>query len=448
MNPADEKAVLGLHLQSASLFYQTGVREDDFHDPDLRIICTAAREILLAKQLVSVASVSAKLQDQGQLEGVGGMSQIIEIVKAGREPGASRLLEQFKASSPMPQIIAILKPKADPVPEYPASNLTEGQPKDQPATKVVAHSQIELVTGPELQARVFQEPKWIVPGLLTEGSTLVVAKPKIGKTFLALQIGVSTSTGGNVLGRPHLRIDRGRVLYLGLEDGLRRLKKRLADYLGAEDFPPKMVLGATWPKMGQGGLKELQRWLEDNPDCRLVVLDTLAKLRPPRLKSADLYHYDMEVGGRLQALAAKFNIALLLVHHCNKLKADDPLDSVSGSTGLTGSADAIWILTRTRGKADAKLFATGRDFEERELALKFHGPASGWELLGDAVEVARSPERNEILDALRENGPMTVKQLSEYTGKKYDNVKGLLSKMVKGDEPIRVTEGRYELVRT
>jgi len=64
----------------------------------------------------------------------------------------------------------------------------------------------------------FPAPAWIVPGILPEGFVILAARPKKGKSWLALNIAVAKASGGCALGRPDLRLEPAKVLYLALED--------------------------------------------------------------------------------------------------------------------------------------------------------------------------------------------------------------------------------------
>ena len=61
----------------------------------------------------------------------------------------------------------------------------------------------------------------------------------------------------------------------------------------------------------------------------------------------------------------EIGIAIVVVHHTRKASADDPLDRVSGTTGLTGAADSVITMSRSR-----VLEVRGRDIEETEYKLK------------------------------------------------------------------------------
>src|SRR6516164_4336427 len=131
------------------------------------------------------------------------------------------------------------------------------------------------------------------------------------------------------------------------------------------------------------------------PNPRLAVLDTLAGVRPQRLVGDQLYDGDYRALMGLHKLAGDRGLAVLVLHHVRKMEADDPLDTVSGTLGLTGCADTVLVLVRsTRGMT---LYVRGRDVEEAEHAVDFDKTTCRWSILGQASEVHRSPQRNVIL---------------------------------------------------
>jgi DNA-binding transcriptional ArsR family regulator len=307
-------------------------------------------------------------------------------------------------------------------------------------------STIRFVTGAELQAIEFKEPAWVVPGILPEGLCLFSARPKKGKTWWSLNISVAKATGGCALNKQDLRLEQGKVLYLALEDKLRRAQKRLKTIMGDAPFPEDLILAETWPRLDKGGLEALRDFLKDHDDCKMVVVDSFAKIKPVRPKNSDPYEFDMAWGGLLQSLAQERQVCILLIYHNRKSEGEDPLDDVIGSTGLTGAVDAVLILRRGRGQADGTLLVTGRDVEEQELALKFHPGEGLWELIGPAAECAISQERKEILLILSEAGPKTLAQLAKILNKKYDAVRMILARM-KDAGLVRMKEsGEYQIV--
>jgi hypothetical protein len=309
------------------------------------------------------------------------------------------------------------------------------------------HSAIHFISAAELETIEFPDRKEIVKDILPEGYVLLGARPKKGKSWIALGLGVSVSSGGCALGKADLKVAKGKVLYLCLEDKLRRAKKRLKKILGGEPFPEDLILAERWPRLDKGGFEALGEWLKEHSDCRMVVIDSFTKIKPPRPKHIDPYDFDMAVGGALQNLAQKYRICLLMIYHTRKSAADDPLDEIMGSTGIAGAADAVLVLKRGRGEADGTLSIAGRDVEELELALKFHKQVGIWELLGAAEEYTKSKERQEILQILKENGPLTPMQVSGFLGKNYGNVKTLMWKMANKGQEIKSVNGKYEILK-
>jgi len=246
----------------------------------------------------------------------------------------------------------------------------------------------------ELLATDFPPPAWIVPGLLVSGLSILAGAPKLGKSWLALAIGSAVGSGGAVLGR--YRVERRRALYLALEDTPRRLKNRL-EKIGASSGS-WLNLFTQW-RSGTEGIADLDAYLEEYPDIKLVLIDTLARFRGAP-SGDDRYAADYAAASSIKTVADRHDCAIVVIHHVRKMASEDIMDTVSGTNGLNGAADSTWVLTRTRGEADASLFITGRDVEEQTLALRFDSDCGSWAVLGDAAEYAQSRERRDALDAV------------------------------------------------
>jgi AAA domain/Domain of unknown function (DUF3854) len=121
-----------------------------------------------------------------------------------------------------------------------------------------------VVSATELMAIEFPKPRWIVPGIVPEGTTILAGKPKMGKSWLALGISVAVEGGGVALGTK--RVERGAVLYLALEDNPRRLQSRLKKLLPVGAAPEGLELATEWPRLGDGGLGSLA---QHPPGCPL-----------------------------------------------------------------------------------------------------------------------------------------------------------------------------------
>lgn len=377
------------------------------------------------------------------LRGVAASVKVIELPGLPHKGDVSDWLNRGK-DCPAGSVLKALMAMVETAPEW----RPQDAPKpglQAPVSQAKVAPPISFVSGKELEALNFPEPVWIIPELICEGYILLAGRPKLGKSWLALCLAVAVATGGCTLGKIELRAVQGKVLYLALEDRLRRIKRRLKQILCDEPFPENLLIAEAWGRLDKAGLEDLREFLKAHDDCRLVVIDTLAKVRPPRSKNHDPYDWDMAIGGALQGLAHQYGVTILVVHHTRKSQADDALDEVSGTTGVTGSADAIMVLKRGRGKSDGTLTLAGRDIEEQELALKFHSDEGVWELMGQAAEYALSMEKQEVLETLRKHGPKTPKELAELMGKKPNSIRKLLWTMANKDE-IKSLGGRYEAI--
>src|SRR4051812_16264722 len=69
-------------------------------------------------------------------------------------------------------------------------------------------------TADQLMATEFPEPKWAVPGLLSEGVNLLAGPPKVGKSWMSLGLGLAVASGSRAF--DSMPVDGGPVLYLAL----------------------------------------------------------------------------------------------------------------------------------------------------------------------------------------------------------------------------------------
>src|SRR5262249_39369802 len=133
----------------------------------------------------------------------------------------------------------------------------------------------------------------------------------------------------------------------------------------------------------------------------------------------------------VKTLAEGKGVPFLVLHHCRKGGAEDPLEEVNGTLGLTGAADGILVLRRERGQCDASLHVTGRDVEEREVALKWDPARALWTILGDADEFRLSKERSDVLAVYRHEGqPLRAADVAELLGKKTKQEKDAVRRLV------------------
>ena len=302
----------------------------------------------------------------------------------------------------------------------------------------------QQLTASELQALNFPPIKYIVPGYVPEGLTILAGRPKIGKSWAALGIAVAVANGGIALG--DIKCEGGDVLMLALEDNLRRLKYRLSKVCGQGKWPERLHLRTDAPVMDAEGIEALTEWADVVEKPRLIVVDTFARVRRRSDSRDSTYEADYKAVEALHRFANERGIAVVLVHHVRKMDSDDPLDTVSGSTGFTGAADAVLVLTRDKSSADGVLYGRGRDIPEVETALSFDAPTCSWHILGDAQDYRISNERREILEVLRSSDePMKPQEIANALDKDGPAVRRMLTRMATDGEVRRATYGKYSL---
>jgi len=310
----------------------------------------------------------------------------------------------------------------------------------------IKKAKVKYLSATELMEREFEPIRWTVPGLIPEGLILLAGKPKVGKSWLALHLchAVAFETGGYALGQ--IEVEPGKAVYYGLEDSERRLQERLKGISCGLPIPGNLFISNHLERLDAGGLEEIEAFLEDNLETRLVVIDTLARVKPRSRRNTDAYETDTEIMGGLQTLAMRRGITVLVVHHMRKnvKDADDVFDGVLGSTGLTGTADATVLVQRGRQSKEIVMHITGRDVEEQQLSVRFDlSDRVPFNLMGTTEEVHMSDTRKEILEYLEENGLTGPKELSKALGKNYSTTKNMLWTMLK-EGLISNEKGKYK----
>jgi hypothetical protein len=238
---------------------------------------------------------------------------------------------------------------------------------------------------------------------------------------------------------------QGDVLYAALEDNQRRLWKRIRKIMAAPDaaWPQSLTLTTRWRRLDAGGIADIKEWAKSAANPRLIILDTLAGVRPERNSRDTLYDGDYKALRELHDWANELGIAVLVLHHTRKMEADDPIDTISGSLGLAGCADTSAILSR--GGKGTTLYIRGRDVEEQEHAVAFNPETCRWTILVDAAAVQHNLTRGRLSDWLSEEAtePASPADLTAATGIVRNNVDQTLHRMVREGEIIKVSRGRY-----
>lgn len=220
--------------------------------------------------------------------------------------------------------------------------------------------------------------EYCVDGLISQGLFVLAGAPKVGKSWLALDMCLSIAKGEKVLGKETLC---GHAVYLSLEDSLIRLQNRLYELT---DEPSDNLNFAIMAESISNGLPEQIEYCRKRfDDLKIVFIDTLQMVRN---ESESSYGSDYKELSVLKSLADKLGIAIVLVHHTRKCSDGDPFNMISGSTGLSGCVDGSMVLIESkRGSRKAKLHCVGRDIENQEINVVFEN--SRWKVSDDIKNV-------------------------------------------------------------
>lgn len=310
-----------------------------------------------------------------------------------------------------------------------------------------------MFTAQWLMEQDFPPLRYVVPQIVPEGMTLLVAAPKIGKSWMALGLGLALSNGTAAFGC--LPTGKPRpVLYLALEDGPRRLQDRLRQ-LNPRDVSHRLNFRVDIP---DGSVIEtISDFMNAHRDLDpTVILDTLGKVMPPAQGNSSAYGHDYRMLSALKATSDRVpGSSLIIVHHTRKGEAGDFLDTVSGTQGIAGAADTVLVLKRERQDQRATLQVTSRDAPEGEYSLTLSG-AGEWTLDGgglmgsaQAAQVARATDgvdiaMTELIAAVaRHPDGIKPKDLAVLTGWNPAKTRTYLSRAVEAGRLLSPQRGLY-----
>ena len=242
------------------------------------------------------------------------------------------------------------------------------------------NEKLTVIDGETLMDMRLEPTAYAVKTFLPQGLCILGGAPKIGKSWLVLDLCVRIAKGEAIW---NMETKRGTALYLCLEDSYARIQERLNSI--TDEVPPNIFFAVCAKTMAEGLCDQIRAFVSDHPDTVIAAIDTFQIVRK---SDADIsYGNDYQEIRILKALADELKITILLVHHLRKQGDSDPLNKLSGSTGISGAADAAYILdVSRRSQNGATLFCTGRDIDYREIELRFNKEKCLWEVLSDSLE--------------------------------------------------------------
>ncbi|MCI1965758.1 MAG: helicase RepA family protein [Oscillospiraceae bacterium] len=267
-------------------------------------------------------------------------------------------------------------------------------------------NKLETMDAETLMTTPLEQLKFIVDGLIPQGLHILAGSPKIGKSWLSLWICLQVAKGEKVW---DFETHKSDVLYLCLEDSFARIQNRLFEI--TDDAPSNLHFAIMSDTIGNGLEIQIENFIKEHSETGLIVIDTLQKVRSNTSANVNPYAADYDDINALKQIADKYKIAIVLVHHLRKTGDSDPLNMISGTSGIAGGADTNFVLQKEkRIENRAMLICTGRDIEQRELFLDFNKYNLLWELR-EPIEVEQK-KVDEVIILLSD----FIKSVGSFTG--------------------------------
>lgn len=370
--------------------------------------------------LVEQSRVIAQLQKVGMSDGMGMCSKcggdVFETV------GTSECIHVHRQAQGLPPV----DPPREP-PEDPFEGVVDEPQPEMEQVGIEGNRASALLnkrhSGKWLMAHDFPPPEWVVDGVLPEGTSALIAAPKIGKSWWVLDLAISAVNGTEFLGVP---VRRRPVLYFAFEDGWGRLQSR-ADKLTGGEIPDdlELIIDREEPEFV---VEAIGMWLKANPRG-LVIVDTLGVIMPDD-NGRNAYKAEYKFAGKFVQITNRHRgSAIVVVHHDRKDSTGDFVDSANGSRGITGAVDTILSLKRKRDEAEGTLELTGREVGDLKASVNYAG--GKWSPSGGDIEKAvgiakheailakaraglRGERSKRMVEFVIERGPVTPEQVAEF----------------------------------
>lgn len=314
---------------------------------------------------------------------------------------------------------------------------------------------IQRISAYELATTDYPELDWVVPGVLPEGFSKLAGKSEVGKSLMALNIGMAVALGGfaySFENSEYQKCKQGKVLYIGLETTKRREGSRLKKFCKfwqIDDLTKLKELDFSFSiaKAENGGLDQLRQEIEILKP-RLVVVDTLALFSGNEKIG---YKSDYQTSDNIRKLTREYpGTNILGVTHARQMRSElSPFDEMQGTEGERAGADCT-MLIRMENDFTA-LHISGNDIERKEYVIELDPEFLVWKLKGDAKAHQNTLQRQEIIDLLAGNGEgMTYREITDSLpgNRNYNTIRTIVEKMHKKGDLTKGSDKRYTIVQT
>lgn len=289
----------------------------------------------------------------------------------------------------------------------------------------------------------FSDPLWTVQNMIPIGLGSLAGKPKVGKSWLTLQLSKAKASGGHFLG---VKVEQSPVIYLAYEDSPRRLKKRI-EVMGIERDTP-ITFHTEYPLLNAGGLDKLYQEIQSTK-AKLIIIDTFGR----SVGRHEIKDYSENVGllSPLQSMAQELAVTILLVDHHGKMTTgDNPIVDLIGSIGKAATFDCVMGLYKQQGVAGGKLMIISRDAEQQEIALEWDSVTCTWQAMGDVRSYFQQSVLDAIFDLTTRGEPATTRRISLHLDSDQGQVSRAISNLINigkvGKLPKIGVEQPYEVI--
>ena len=283
----------------------------------------------------------------------------------------------------------------------------------------------------ELQQKKLPPIIFYIDGFIPQGLTILCSSPKMGKSWMALDMGLSISRGEKFMGFNTLQ---AKVLYLALEDSENRLQSRTNKLLNEQIAPNDFLYAIQCDDISNGLIEQLEEIKKKEPNVKVIIIDTLQKIRG-MYKGSNNYANDYKEMSEIKSFADKYSMAIIVIHHMKKGYESDSFNKVSGTNGITGTADTMITLEKeNRFDETTMLSINGRDVEYNRYIVKFDSESCKWNMISTyedrSVQIEEENYYNDplitIIRSLIENNngkwQGTYKEISEMIIKNYSDM--------------------------
>lgn len=288
-----------------------------------------------------------------------------------------------------------------------------------------------VICADNLMKKDFPQLQYAIDEILPQGIFFLSAPPKIGKSWLMLDMCISVATGTPFW---NYNVTQGKALYLALEDNQSRIQRRLDFVSDDVKFSNnlKFVTGFDGEAKGlaDGVVNQILNFLSETPDTRLIVIDTLGMIRNTDNNKKQLYNADVDDIKMLREITNNYNVSLILVHHNRKNNnyTTDVMEKISGTQGLAGTTDGNWVLDKpNRFDDEANLYIDNRDTPQFAFKLEFDPSYCKWDFIEHIQECEYTKVQTELGSLISDflynnenNFKGTAKELCESLDK-FDN---------------------------